>query len=235
MIYLNEFNENEFSSSNKDAFNKKENIEKVDLKTIFHGKNMENKLNQSFLDSKLNSSSPKSLNSSFNPIMFKSNRPVVHKNQRNTILRRRLERFNLRNSEARRSIGQTVKEANKTNFEFLKRTNRLVAKCKLILLKIAYSAYVKLKSSKKKILLLQPGVQKNSGTIFEQKIVSAVTKRLNNNAVVFETLKLDFKSSLMRQPKRNINRSKMSINFSGDRNSFFKQIKSRNLKQEARN
>ena len=214
---------------------KKKEIEKVDLKALFHGKNIENKFYQSFVDSKISSSPSQTPNLSKKPAVFKPSKPVIYKNQRNTIFRRKHRKLNSRNSEVKRSLVQTVQKANNTSFDFLKRCTRLVAECKLIFLKLAYSSYVKLRPSKKKIRLLYQGVQKYSGTKVEQKIISAIKKRLNNNAVVFETLKLNFQSSLTRNSNRSMNRNRMSIHKTGDRTSFFKQIESRNFKLDARN
>ena len=233
-MHTGDIKKKKFSDAIRYNGNKKE-MERVDLKALFHGKNIEKKLNQSFLDSKFSSSPSHTPKSSKKPVIFKPSKPVVHINQRNTIFRRKQVKLNSRNSEARRSIAQTVQQANKTNFEFLKRCTRLVARCKLIFLKLAYSSYVKLRSSKKKIRLLYPGVQQYSGTKVERKIISAIKKRLNNNAVVFETLKLDFQSSLPQRSNRSMNRNRMSINMQGDRTSFFKQLKSRNFKLDARN
>ena len=196
---------------------------------MFHAKMK--RTNQSFLDSKFSSIPSHSPVISKKPTFSWQKGKQLMENERKIKLRKQLQNQNIRNSDARRSIAQTVQQANNTSFEFFKRTNRLVAKCKLIFLKLAYSSYIKLKSPMKKIRLLYSGVQKYSGTKIEQKIISTIKKRLNNNAVVFETLKLNFQSSLPKQS----NRYRRSLNIAGDRTSFFEQIKSRNMKIEARN
>ena len=146
-----------------------------------------------------------------------------------------MENANSGNNWARRSIDQTVQNINKTSFEYLKRFNRLVARCKFIFLRLAYSSYAKIMPSSKKIWLLYRGVQKHSGTKIEQRIISIIRKRMSIKTAVSKNLRLNFQSNFPRRSNRSMNRNKMSINISGDKTSFVRQIKSRNLKLGRRN
>ena len=139
-----------------------------------------------------------------------------------------------RNKEVRKGIAQTQEEAGKTYIKLLKRYNKVFTKWKLVLLKITFMTYLKLRPSQNKILLLSRGVKRNFGSKIETKISSAIRKKLNLGSEISKNSKINLNLSVLRRSKQHVTRNRNSIITIGDRTCFNTIEKSRNLRLDSR-
>ena len=150
------------------------------------------------------------------------------------MLRNRLTKFKSRKSEARRSISKNGQDVSKNKTNGLSRYDGLVTLWKLVLLKIALLTYFKISPSRKKVLILFHGVKRAFGTRIEQKLSSAIKKKLNANSEINQTLKFRFNSHALEKQNRYFTRNRKSTIISGHQASYCTIEKSRNIRQYLR-
>ena len=170
-----------------------------------------------------------------NSTVLKTKRPVPQIcKPRLSMLRKRLTKFKLRNSEVRRSIAQFGQNSSKNKPNGLSRHNRLFTWWKLILLKIALVTYFKVSPSNNKVLLIFNGAKRTFGTKIEQKLSSAIKMKLNANFGMPQAPKFMFNPHALSKKDRHITRNRKSTITSGHQNSYFTIDKSRNFRQYLR-